>query len=348
MNREQLKTILWLRWRLTRNQWARSGGLGAVLAVLAGIGAVLIGATGFTGGLFGGMLGLKEAPPLVVMGVWFGLTAAFLFFWLIGLINELQRSETIDLQRLMHLPVALGQMFAINYAASHFALSIIIVVPAMMGLTLGLVISHGPAMLLLAPLALSLVFMVTAWTYCLRGWLSAMMGNPRRRRTIIVGVTFAFVLLAQGPNLYFNLFLRRSHFSQPPSASSGETRQAADKAMFQNLAAAQKYIPLLWVPVGARNLAEGNALPAVLATLGGFAIGALGLRRAYRATVRFYLGETGGVAAARINPVGTPALTRESAGKGARFLELRPPGVPEQAAALALATFRSLLRAPGE
>jgi ABC-2 type transport system ATP-binding protein len=33
--------------------------------------------------------------------------------------QRLQRSESIDLQRLMHLPVALGQIFVINYAASH-------------------------------------------------------------------------------------------------------------------------------------------------------------------------------------------------------------------------------------
>ena len=46
--------------------------------------------------------------------------------WLIGLIAELQRSETIDLQRLMHLPVGLGQIFVINYVASHLALSIIL------------------------------------------------------------------------------------------------------------------------------------------------------------------------------------------------------------------------------
>lgn len=44
LNREQLKTILWLRWRLTRNQWQRTGGLGAVLAVFIGVGAVTLGA----------------------------------------------------------------------------------------------------------------------------------------------------------------------------------------------------------------------------------------------------------------------------------------------------------------
>ena len=42
MNREQLKTILWLRWRLMCNQWRRSGGLGAVLTVLVGVGAFML------------------------------------------------------------------------------------------------------------------------------------------------------------------------------------------------------------------------------------------------------------------------------------------------------------------
>ena len=37
MNWDQLKTILWLRWRLTRNQWRRSGGLGAVLAAIVAV-----------------------------------------------------------------------------------------------------------------------------------------------------------------------------------------------------------------------------------------------------------------------------------------------------------------------
>ena len=45
----------------------------------------------------------------------------FLFFWLIGLIVEIQRSETIDLPKLLHLPVALGRVFVLNYVASHLS-----------------------------------------------------------------------------------------------------------------------------------------------------------------------------------------------------------------------------------
>ena len=189
MNREQLKTILWLRWRLTRNQWSKSGGLGAVISVIVGLGAIMLGMGSFVGTFLAGFYALREATSLVVLAVWFGVTVGFLFFWMIGLLTELQRSETIDLQRLLHLPVALGQMFVVNYLASHLGLSIVLMVPGMIGLTFGLVFSRGPAMLLLLPLALSMVFMITAWTYCLRGWLGAMMTNPRRRRSIVMGIT---------------------------------------------------------------------------------------------------------------------------------------------------------------
>ena len=79
------------------------------------------------------------------MFAWLGLTAALGFFWMIGLLQELQRSESIDLQRLMHLPVTLGQMFIINFVASHLTLSIILVLPGMTGLAIGLAFARGPA-----------------------------------------------------------------------------------------------------------------------------------------------------------------------------------------------------------
>jgi hypothetical protein len=355
MNREQLKTILWLRWRLKCNQWRRTGGLGAVISIFVITAAVMLGLASFTGGLLGAIFGLdKETSPQIVMFVWLGVTVLFLFVWMIGLLAELQRSETIDLQKLMHLPVALGQMFGINYLASHFALSIVLVVPAIFGLGIGLAVERGPAMFLLIPLALSMVLMVTAWTYCLRGWLATMMTNPRRRRTVIMSITMAFILVSQAPNLYFNVFLR--NISSKPAATGEESRHqretqeahnAATKKMFTHLQAALDFIPPLWVPVGAKNLAEGNPLPALLGTLGCVGIATLGVRRAYRSTVRFYHGESGGNAAVKINisdeakKIRTPRAANQN-----DFLERSIPFVPEQSAALALATLRSMLRAP--
>jgi hypothetical protein len=352
MNWEQLKTILWLRWRLMRNQWRRGGGLGAVFTVLIVILAFSLAALCFAGALLGAVFGLGKASPTVVMMVWFGVTVFFLFIWMIGLLTELQRSETIDLQKLMHLPVALGQMFTINYLVSHFAFSIVVIVPAMLGLGIGLMIARGPELILMVPLALSMVFMVTAWTYCLRGWLATMMSNPRRRRTIIMCISLAFVLIAQGPNLYFNVVQHRNYTGGQTVTSEERQRQntervASAEKMFNNLIIAQKFIPPLWVSVGARALADGNPLPALLGTLGCAGIAVLGLRRAYRNTVRFYHGETGGKAAVNITSADASAKTvRAPAKSDASFLEWHLPGVPEQSAALALATLRSLLRAP--
>jgi ABC-2 type transport system permease protein len=351
VNWEQLKTILWLRWRLTRNQWQRAGGFGAVMAIIVTVGAVVLGGATFIGGLVGAALGLGEAKPVVVMGLWFGMTVAFLFFWLIGLLAELQRSETIDLQRLMHLPVALGQMFVINYVASHFALSIILMLPAMTGLALGLAFARGPAMLLLLPLAWGMVFMISAWTYCLRGWLATMMSNPRRRRAIIMGITLAFILVAQLPNFYFNVFGGRHRFDRPKGATPEEVqnnraaREARDKANLNQLIEVQKFIPPLWLPYGALGLAEQRVLPALLGTLGCLGLGVLGLRRAYRSTVKGYQGETGGRAGAHVVPAAATA-SAAPAKAGKTLLELHLPVVPEQAAAVALGTFRSMLRAP--
>lgn len=344
MNWPQLKAVLWLRWRLTRNQWARNGSFGATLAVIVAVAAILAGGASFAAGLLGGMLGLGAAKPGVIWAIWLGLTVMFLFLWLFGLLAEIQRSESIDLQRLMHLPVALGQIFVINYLASHLALSIVLVAPAMMGLAIGLALSRGPAMLLLLPLALAMIFMISAWTYCLRGWLASLMSNPRRRRSVIMGITIAFVLMAQAPNLYFNIFRR---FQPSPSWNGKSPRQNNAQQMSQVLGkfrAAQKFVPPLWLPLGARALAEGSTIPALLGMLGCFGLGALGLQRAYRNTLQFYHGDAGAKTAVK-KPSATVA-TATSAKDGRRFLELRLPGVPEQAAALAVATFRSMLRAP--
>ena len=59
MNWEQLKTILWLRWRLMNNQWRRGGGLGAVFAAIVVVGALVLSAAAFAGGLLGGDSNLR-------------------------------------------------------------------------------------------------------------------------------------------------------------------------------------------------------------------------------------------------------------------------------------------------
>jgi len=80
MNWSQSRPSSGCAWRLTRNQWARSGGLGAVIAVLAGLGAFVMGGLCFVGALLGAAFGLPQASPLVIMGIWFGVTRRRFFF----------------------------------------------------------------------------------------------------------------------------------------------------------------------------------------------------------------------------------------------------------------------------
>ena len=347
VNWSQLQTLLWLRWRLTRNQWRRGGAANAVIAIIATIATLGLAAAGFVGGVAGGAMALGQASPTTITYVWDALAGAFLFFWATGIVAEIQRSETIDLRRLMHLPVTLREAFVLNYIVSHFRFSIVVVLPAMLGLALGLVVGHGLAMALLFPLVLGFFFMITAWTYCLRGWLVALMVNPRRRRAVVMGITLAFVLLTQLPNLVFNVWPggpRLAHGKRPMDrAAAGEfTATMAKKhaAMKHGLEVANMTVPPLWLPFGARMLAEGRVWPAVWGATGMWVLGALGLRRAYRSTLRFYTGQT------RRKPAAPQAVEVAVKPGGLILLERELPAVPQAAAALALANFRSLTRAP--
>ena len=344
MNLIQLRAMIWLRWRLTWNQWQRGGGLNAAIAMIVTIGLLFAILIGGVVGLAGGAFGLSQASPHTARLVWDALVAAFLFWWATALITELQRSEILDLGRLLYLPVSVRDVFLLNYVATQLTFSLALMLPAMLGLTLGLMLARGPAMLLLLPLVVGFFFMITAWTYCLRGWLAALMVNKRRRRAIIMGITMAFVLLSQLPNLLTNVWFHDRQVSHPrPGAEVQEflhRTAEAQRGTESVVELAHECVPLLWLPLGAKALAEGNAWPAIFGAVGLFAIGTWGLTRAYRATLRFYQGgETA-------KPVRARPAPRTRAAGGRILLERRLPAIPEEAAAVALAGFRSMSRAP--
>ena len=367
---EQLKTILWLRWRLTTNQWRRTKGVGPALAIITAVAGIIITVAAAVGGLLGGAFGLASARPEVIMLVWDILVAVFLFIWMVSLITELQRSEMIDLSRLLHLPVSLNGIFVINYLTSLFSLSVAVFLPAALGLSLGLLWSHGWRMALLPPLVLAFLFMVSAWIYHLRGWLMVLMVNPRRRRTVIVTLTMSLVLVAQLPNLFINVIWRPwTHKAAPPKLVAGpvpgsptngivatnDSRATNPPSPTNQLAVVDAgtppnpwaiylrvhdYVPLLWLSKGAQGLADQRVWPAIWTTLGALAIGLAGMGRAYASTMRFYQGSESAGVAQPLTPAPVTGPPRRN------FMERQIPVVPEEVAALSLAFFRSLSRAP--
>ncbi len=319
------RTIFWLRWRLTRNQWSRMGSLneaaGILLAVCGGLAIVIASVTGF---LLGAHV-FALTPPETLFVVWDAAVVLFLFFWFIGVLTELQRSESLDVARLLHLPVTLEAVYLLNFAASWLTPSLFIGIPGFVALAIGLAIGRDtPALFGMIPVILVFFFVVTAITYWLRGWLVSLMANERRRRAILVAASFAAVLIIQMPNFYFNV-LRQD----------GPARTTLP-AWFED---AHRYIPLLWVAQSASALDDSRPRPAVLAILGGLALGSGALWLGYRGTDRFY--RAGG----KVRRLPPTARAEDRPFVPSQFLERRLPGCSEETSAVALATMRSHLRA---
>jgi ABC-2 type transport system permease protein len=379
VNMQHLRAFLWLRWRLRLNQLKRGGIANViVLAILAVIAALLAGAS-FVTFLLVGLLALPQASPLVILYVWDGLVVAFLFFWMVGLLAELQRSEALSFDKFLHLPVSLTGVFLLNYVSSLLSFTLIVFLPAMAGLTLSLVLAKGPRMLVGWPLLAAFLFMVTALTYQFQGWLASLMANKRRRRTVLVLVTAGFVLIFQVPNL-INLIqpwkgrqgdnsaarlaeaqaeLLRSQGSRQITlpeyrrradelqrAHDAETKEANEKTS-QNVGRiatlANEVVPLGWLPMGAMASADGNVVPALLGTFGLAVIGAGSMWRSYRTTMRLY---TGYFSSGKEQPVAAVAQPPKISSPASPTFERRLPWVSEHASAIALASYRSLTRAP--
>jgi hypothetical protein len=379
VNWQHLQAILWLRWRMSLNQMRRGGIASTVILALLGAIALTASISMFFVALLVGIFALPKASPAVTMYVWDAVVLAFLMFWMVGLLTELQRSEVLSLEKLLHLPVSLSGTFLINYLGSLLSLTLVIFVPGMIGLSIALVVAKGPALLFVFPLAASFLLMVTAITYQFQGWLAALMANKRRRRTVIVVVTMCFVLTFQLPNFLnfaFHNRLKRDdgqaaqlrgeldqlarslaageidtdEYARQQEALQAAHQAQADELSRQRMQRAEQiaarvnvFMPIGWLPYGVRSCAAGNVLPAILGTLGASLIGAASLWRSYRTILRLYTGQFTSGRAVR-EPAAAPTV--KAAPADMSFLERQLPGLSAHASAIALTNFRSLTRAP--
>lgn len=390
MNMPHFRTFVWLRWRLIINRLKKGGTANTVLLAIAAVGAVLL-ALGFAIFAFiAASFFMASVAPATLMYIWDGAVVAFLFVWTLGVLIELQRSEPVSLQKFLHLPVSLGSAFFLNYLSSLLSFALLVFLPAAIGLIVGLAVSRGAMMLLLLAPLVALFYMVTALSYQFQGWLASMVANPRRRRTVIAFATLALILVSQLPNLLNvsqmgsrdrqNLELSKElHDSEAELAraeASGEISPEEHSQRFDELqrqfharreqlrlggrqrlestfSLVNLVVPVGWLPLAARALAERNVLPAVAGTLGLFLIGTASMWRAYRSTLRVYTGQINArprrrASASRdgkVSDAPVPPSVPAAAGE-ANFLEKQLPFVSEHASAIAVAGFRSLLRAP--
>lgn len=379
MNWEHLKAFCWLRWRLSANQWRRGGAIEALLMTILAVGILVMAAPLLVGCFVLGLFVFPKATPVQLMYVWDGIVVGFLFFWSIGLLTELQRTESLSLSKFMHLPVSVKGAFLINYLSSLVRLTTIVFVPILLGLGLALPFSRGVSMLTVLPATAAFLLMVTAVTYQFQGWLAALMSNPRRRRTVVMIVTVAFVLIFQLPNLvrFVGPWSRQGNAEQATKLVEAQqelnralqskkidqaewlrrqeqasekhrlAREQANREAAENVQETATLVnlvlPLGWLPLGVLRAAEGNALSAILGTLGMTLAGAGCLWRAYRTTVALYQGRDTG--RQRAVAVAVPANGKKRT-PTAGLLDKRLAGLSEPVSAVALASFQSLIRAP--
>jgi hypothetical protein len=370
LNWAHLKAFVWLRWRLAANQTKRSGPGGAILSTIVTLLMTAGGVVMLIVGFLVGFLALGSGSSRAVMVVWDGAIAAFVLFWLTGVLSELQRADAISLDRFLHLPVSPTGAFLINYLGSSFGLSLVLMLPAMIGLSAGLVLSRGAVMLLLFPLVAAFFLMMTAVTYQFRGWLASMMKNPRRRRAIMAAVPVLFVVAFQFPNAWNNL----GPGAEERRAARAEARQARARleddlanrritreeyntrrrerggnadAAYDTTRRVNMILPPGWLAYGAEAAADGRVWPAVAGMFGMGLIGVVSLRRAYGTTLRLYRGDFDG--GRRPAPAPTPVASAGSIGAARpsmAFLERRLPWASDRVSSIAVTGFRSWTRAP--
>jgi ABC-2 type transport system permease protein len=378
VNWGHLQAFVWLRWRLMANQWRRAGAFNAALMIVVGISLVATAIPILIGSFALAVYAIPRAAPTHLMYAWDGLAFFFVLFWGIGVLIELQRNDPLSLSKFLHMPVSVEAAFLINYLSSLLRLSLITFVPAMAGYALALVYVRGVEQLLVLPSLAAFLLMITAATYQFQGWLASLVSDPRRRRTVVVGVTIVFVLVFQLPNL-LNLYVpRMAHRDAERKArksaevakiqealASGEIdnqesarrqEQVADKYLTEAKQAdseddeklarvvriANMVVPFGWLPLGVMSSAEGQMMPSLLGLAGMTLIGAGSLWRAYRTTLGQFLGQS-----SRRKVAVTQSTTATPGGKpGGALLEMRLPGLSEPVSAIALGGFRTLLRLP--
>jgi hypothetical protein len=384
VNWQHLLTFLWLRWRLRVNQVKKAGVFNAVVTAIFAVSLIPSAVVMFVGAFLAGALAIPLIPeehlPTVILFVWDGLILGFLFFWAIGVLAELQRSDALSLDKFLHLPVSLGSAFLINYFSSLFSINLLIFVPPMLGFSLGLIVAEGPIFLLFVPLLAAFLLAVTAATYQFQGWLASLMVNKRRRQTIIVLFTLGFLVLTQLPNLANMMHLWGAPGQNPFDQRTNPEWKALNEALNDGKITIEEYqreqpklqaklqeqvkeqeraalaaavsigrlanmiLPPGWLALGGMDLVQGNVLSAILGTLGLTLIGSACLWRSYRTTMRLYTGYfTAGMPKAA---AALPAVPTFKQPIRALFVEKEIPWVPEQAAAIAVSGLRSLLRAP--
>ncbi len=191
---EQLRALVWLRWRIRWQKFKREG---SASAIIRGVMIVLLGLLALLLLIVGYIAGQRVLSPPAVLRIWDAATVVFLISWVIGLMIEFQRADAIALDKLLHLPVLPSSAMTINYLSSLVNVPLVLWGTFAGGVTGGMFQARGLTALWELPLLASFALMITAVTFQFQGWLAALMADKRRRRLIMTVLPVIFIVVMQ-------------------------------------------------------------------------------------------------------------------------------------------------------
>ncbi len=339
---DQFKTLIWLRFIVFRHTLTGGKAVSILLTAIVCVGALLV-SLGVGAVLFKVGADLKPSDANAVLLISDACLIVFLFFWMFGMLLELQRSETIDFRKMLFLPVSLPVVFLLNYGVAVFSPALILFAFPAFAWSAGLALGMGARMWLALPIAAVFYLMLASWTYYVRGILAAVMENKRRRRYVVTLIAFLFVLLGQMPNILVHTVIEpqsRNLKAQAGQPNTPKPQGWTDARAVEMVRMFHIPVPPFWLPYGLYGIARGEAATPVACAAGMGALTLLGLALGYRSTRRYYMGTASGKTREPVERVERGSRLRPS------FAMRRLPFVDDDTAAVAVASWLSYLRQP--
>lgn len=326
---QYVKALVVLQFHLLRHTLTRGkivayfvmGCIGGAALVFA---AVLAGLFYFLGAAW-----FPEQPRAMALLALNMLLLIYVIGWFWGIVMEVQRSDVIDIKKMLHFPVPLPLINGINFGVSLIGFTSLFYLSGALGLLAGLWRSHGHGLIPGALASGAFFLAASAWAYYVRGLLAVWMTNKRRRRLLLSILPLFFSVVGFMPMLLTNSF---------DGGQSGEVwfRWLNEPAQFTWVERASWCLPTGWLALTLSSIMAGKGpVFAPIAAL--LCLGALGYWLGYRVTVRYCFGSGtgGGAPAARPGEVVRPPFTAR-----------RIPWLADDTAALTLAAFLSFTRHP--
>jgi hypothetical protein len=323
-----IKALVILQFHLARHTMTR-GKLVAYFLVGCIVSAALVFA-GILGAVFYflGSAWFPEQPRSMSLLALNLLLLVYVLGWFWGFALEMQRSDPVDVKKMLHFPVPLAIINAINFAVSTIGFTSLFYAASAIGLVAGMARAYPGRGIFALFAAGAFFFAASAWAYYLRGLMAVWMENKRRRRLLMSVLPIFFMVAGFMPMILSNTL---------GLGKSGEdvVRWLNEPAQFVWVERVSWFLPTGWLALAFANAMAGVgpvAAPAVALLV----LGAAGYQLGYRMTRRYCFDVD--------RNAGAPAASGPS-GK-LPFTARNLPWLNDDTAALSLAAFLSFTRHP--